>query len=258
MGPALMGIVNVTPDSFSDGGAHAAPEAAIAHGQRLLEDGAAILDIGGESTRPGAEPVTVEEELRRVLPVVEAFAAEHAPVSIDTRNARVMRAAADAGATIFNDVSALSHDPDSLAAATDTGALVVLMHMQGEPATMNDDPRYEDVVQEVYAYLAGRIETCVAAGIPRERIAIDPGLGFGKAFAHNMALLGALDRFLTLGCTLLVGASRKLTRHRASPGEKLASSIAAALRATEAGAGVLRVHDVAETRTALSIWRRTG
>ena len=257
--PLLMGVVNVTPDSFSDGGLFASTEAAIAQGRRLAEEGADILDIGGESTRPGSEPVPEDEELRRVLPVVEALAADGHLVSIDTRRAAVMRAALAAGARIANDVTALAGDPDSLRVVAGAGAAVVLMHMQGEPRTMQRDPRYGDVVAEVAAFLAARVEACVAAGIPRARICVDPGIGFGKTVEHNLALLRGLPALRAEGCALLVGASRKGFIGKLSRGEdasrRLPGSLAVALHAAAAGADILRVHDVAETRQALGIWR---
>lgn len=257
--PLVMGVVNATPDSFSDGGHFAAASAAIAHGRRLAEEGADILDIGGESTRPGSAPVAEDEELRRVLPVVEALAADGHLVSIDTRRAGVMRAALAAGARIVNDVTALAGHPGSLAAAASAGAAVVLMHMQGEPATMQLAPRYGDVVAEVGAFLAARAEACVAAGIPRDRICIDPGIGFGKTIEHNLALLRGLASLRVAGCALLVGASRKGFIGRLSRGEepmrRLPGSLAVALHAAASGADILRVHDVAETHQALAIWR---
>ena len=257
-GPLLMGVVNVTPDSFSDGGDYATPEAAIARGRELRAAGAAILDIGGESTRPGAEPVDEAEELRRVLPVVQALAADGA-VSIDTRRAGVMRAALAAGARIVNDVTALA-GPGSLEAVAEAGAAVVLMHMQGEPRTMQRDPLYADVVRDVYDFLAGRIEACVAAGIARERIAVDPGIGFGKTVAHNLELIRRLAVFHRLGRPLVLGVSRKsfiekVVGYPTPPKARLPGSLAAALAGVVAGVQILRVHDVAETRQALAVWQ---
>lgn len=261
--PLIMGIVNVTPDSFSDGGAFFDAEAAIAHGLRLAEEGADILDIGGESTRPGADPVDLDEELRRVLPVIEGLAGRtDAVLSIDTRKAAVMTAALDAGAEIINDVSALRHDPDALATAAATQAPIVLMHARGAPKTMQDDPRYEDVVGEVAAFFEARIAACAEAGIPRARLILDPGVGFGKRLEHNLALIRATPRFRALGCPVLVGASRKsfigmLEETVGAPVSKadrrLGGSIAAALAGAAAGAAILRVHDVAETRQALLV-----
>lgn len=257
--PRIMGIVNVTPDSFSDGGDFLDPERAVAHGHELLEAGADILDVGGESTRPGADPVAVGDEIARVLPVVEALAKDGALVSIDSRHAAVMRAALDAGAAIINDVTALTGHVRSLPLAVEAGVPVVLMHMRGEPGTMQADPAYDDVVEEVHAYLAERLATCVAAGVPRENIAVDPGIGFGKTLDHNLALLANLDRFRDFGCPVLLGASRKsfigmVTERGESPKQRVGGSIAAALAGVTQGADILRVHDVAETRQALEIW----
>jgi dihydropteroate synthase len=254
----LMGIVNVTPDSFSDGGLHFATGAAIEHALRLEAEGADILDIGGESTRPGATPIGVEEECRRVLPVIAALATQaRVPISIDTRTGAVMRRAADAGAKLINDVSALRHDPSGLAAAAATGLPVVLMHAQGDPRTMQTAPRYDDVVLDVYDFFGERIAACEAAGIARGRLIVDPGIGFGKTLAHNLALLGALSIFHGLGCAVMLGASRKsfighLTG--AGSGERLPGSIAAALTGAAQGVQFLRVHDVAATRQALAVW----
>ena len=255
---SIMGIVNVTPDSFSDGGDHGTAEAAIAHGRRLLKEGADCLDVGGESTRPGAAPVTPEQELQRILPVVETLAAEGAVVSVDTRNASTMRAAMEAGATISNDVTALTHDPDSLPAVAETGAHVVLMHMKKDPQTMQLAPSYDDVVEEVYGYLAERVGCCVGAGVPLEKIAIDPGIGFAKNDDHNLALIRNLDQFKALGCGILLGVSRKSLIGRIAgvenPKDRVAGSLALALAGVERGATLLRVHDVAETRQALALW----
>lgn len=253
-----MGIVNVTPDSFSDGGLYFNAARAIAHGRELVEAGADVLDIGGESTRPGAAPVTVEEELRRVVPVVRALAERGAVVSIDTRHAAVMRGALAAGARIVNDVTALTGDPDSLATVAASEAEVVLMHMQGEPQTMQADPHYVDAPLDVYDYLAGRIAACEAAGIARARIAVDPGIGFGKNDAHNVAILGSLGLYHGLGCAVLLGVSRKSFVGRLSAGEppkgRLPGSLAAALGGLDQGVQMLRVHDVAETAQARAIW----
>ena len=257
--PRIMGVVNVTPDSFSDGGQYLAPEAAIAHGLQLEAEGADILDVGGESTRPGAEPVSLEEECRRVLPVVEALAKQaRAPVSIDTRNAEVMRRAADAGARIVNDVSALAHDPASLAFAARSGLPVVLMHAQGDPRTMQANPTYADVVLDVYDALQARVQACKAAGIGAERLIVDPGIGFGKTLAHNLSLLGSLTVFQGLGCPVLLGVSRKSFIARltgAGAGERLPGSLAGALLGAAQGVQILRVHDVAATRQALTVWQ---
>ncbi len=254
----VMGIVNVTPDSFSDGGRHFDTGAAIAHALQLEAEGADILDIGGESTRPGAAPVDTEEECRRVLPVIEAVVKQgRVPVSIDTRKAEVMRRAAGAGARIINDVSALTHDPGSLAAAQATRLPIILMHAQGDPRTMQDDPRYDDVVLDVYDWLEARVTACEQAGIPRERLIVDPGIGFGKTLAHNLSLLSALSIFHGLGCAVFLGASRKTFIGKllgVPPAERLPGSLAAALIGADQGVQIVRVHDVAATRQALAVW----
>lgn len=256
--PRLMGVVNVTPDSFSDGGRYLATDAAIAHGLQLEAEGADILDIGGESTRPGAEPLGIEDECQRVLPVIEGLARRaRVPLSIDTRNAEVMRRAAQSGARIINDVSALAHDPQSLEVAAASGLPVVLMHAQGDPRTMQRNPVYDDVVLDVYDALEVRIAACEQAGIPRERLIVDPGIGFGKTLAHNLALLGALSILHGLGCTVLLGASRKsfigkLTGALAH--DRLPGSLAAALLGAVQGVQIVRVHDVAATRQAFAVW----
>src|SRR5690554_4560825 len=256
--PRVMGIVNVTPDSFSDGGEHAGTDAAVAHGLKLAAEGADILDIGGESTRPGAEAVAPEEELRRVLPVIERLAREPGlPVSVDTSRPEVMRAAVAAGAGMINDVYALRRDgaPD---AAAELGVPVVLMHMLGEPRSMQDDPRYDDVVAEVHRFLAERIFAAEMAGIERRRIVVDPGFGFGKTTAHNLALLAQLERFAELGVPVLAGLSRKRSigeiTGRERPADRAAGSVAAHLVTAQRGARILRVHDVADTVDALKVW----
>lgn len=256
--PLLMGILNVTPDSFSDGGEFFDIDAALARADKFWNDGAHLIDVGGESTRPGAAPVDAATEIGRVMPVVHKFAAEGWPLSIDTRNAAVMRAAVDAmrscGAPcLINDVSALTHDPESLPFVAGSDALVVLMHMKGDPATMNDAPRYDDVVAEVRDYLGERAEAAIAAGIGRDRIAVDPGLGFGKAHEHNLALLHNLETFVDLGFPVMVGASRKLAAWSAPDNVRLTASTTAAVVAAQKGAAIVRVHDVAETRVALKI-----
>ena len=256
--PLIMGVVNVTPDSFSDGGAFADPARAIAHGLQLVEDGAVILDIGGESTRPGADSTPAEVELARVLPVIKGLASQTAAaISIDTRKPQVARAAIAAGASIWNDVSALTFAPDSLAVAAALDCRIVLMHAQGEPGTMQDAPRYENVVEEVRGELAARIAACEAAGIAKARLIADPGIGFGKALAHNLDLIASLDRLKPLGVPILLGASRKrfiaaLDRQGPAAG-RLGGSIAAALAGAARGASILRVHDVAATRQALAV-----
>jgi dihydropteroate synthase len=257
--PLIMGIVNVTPDSFSDGGLYDTTEGAIMHAAELAKDGAEIVDVGGESTRPGSDAVEEGEELSRVIPVLEGLAGLCAAVSIDTRKASVARAAAKVGVKIFNDVSALTYAQDSLAAAAETGLSVILMHAKGEPKTMQDDPRYDDVALEVYDYLAERIAAAEAAGIDRSRIAADPGIGFGKTLAHTLTLLANLSLLHGLGVPLLVGASRKRFISGVAGGEtpqsRGAGSFAVALVAAAQGAQILRVHDVAGTRQALSVWR---
>ena len=243
--PVVMGIVNVTPDSFSDGGDHLDPMLAIERGLMMCEAGAEILDVGGESTRPGAAPVTIEEEQERVLPVIEGLAKAGATVSIDTRHAAVMQAAAGAGARIINDVTALTGDQASLATAARLGLPVILMHMQGEPETMQANPTYQDVVEEVLAYLMARVAACEAAGISRNKIVVDPGIGFGKTLEHNLALI-------------LLGASRKAFIGKlgggVEPKDRLAGSLAVAIEGARRGAKILRVHDVPETVQALRLW----
>ena len=257
-----MGVINVTPDSFSDGGEALDPGAALERGRTMMEAGAAILDVGGESTRPGAVPVSEDDEMSRVLPVVRGLADLGFVVSIDTRRAAVMEAATDAGARIINDVTALTGDPRSLEVASSSGAHVVLMHMLGEPGTMQDDPRYEDAAGEVFDYLAGRVSACEAAGIDRGRIAVDPGIGFGKTLDHNLEIIRRLDLYRELGLPLVLGVSRKSLIAKMSrgepPKERLPGSLAAALAGVTRGAGILRVHDVAETRQALEVWAAIG
>jgi dihydropteroate synthase len=252
-----MGIVNATPDSFSDGGRSLALEDAIATADRLVSGGADLLDIGGESSRPGAGVVSVDEEVARVIPVIRALALRFAvSISVDTTKPEVARGALEAGAVIINDIRGLD-DPGMLALAAESGAGVVLMHMQGTPQTMQVDPRYDDVVREVRDDLARKVERAEAAGISRDRIAVDPGIGFGKSFDHNLLLLKNLETFATLGCVLLVGTSRKgflgkLTGRRT--GDQTIASVASALAAASAGARVVRVHDVAATVEAFRIW----
>lgn len=256
--PRIMGVVNVTPDSFSDGGDFLDPAAAIAQGRALRDAGAEILDVGGESTRPGSAPVPPVEEEARILPVIRALAADGAVVSVDTRHARVMRAAVAAGAAIVNDISGLTGDLDSLRAVAETGAPVVIMHMQGEPGTMQDNPTYVDAALDVYDWLEGRIAACTAAGIPRERICIDPGIGFGKTGAHNLTILRHTALYHALGCAVLIGVSRKGFIGRLSrsepPKQRVPGSLAAGLESWNQGAQILRVHDVAETAQALMVW----
>ncbi|TYO90507.1 dihydropteroate synthase [Oceanicella actignis] len=256
--PRIMGVINVTPDSFSDGGRHLAAEAAAEAGRRMLAEGADILDIGGESTRPGAAEIPAEEEAARVLPVITALRGA-APLSIDTRKPEVARAAFAAGAALYNDVSALTFAPDSLAAAAELGGPVCLMHAQGDPQTMQRNPRYDDVLLDVYDWLAARVAACEAAGIARARILVDPGIGFGKTLAHNLALLRGLSLFHGLGCAILLGVSRKsfigALSGEADPARRAPGSIAAGLAGLAQGVQILRVHDVAQTAQAVAVWR---
>ncbi len=258
--PRIMGIVNVTPDSFSDGGLHASTQTAVEHAFRLEEEGADILDIGGESTRPGATPISVAEEIARVLPVIEGLAGKtDALLSIDTRNGEVMRAAAEAGVDMINDVAALSHETEAMQAAAESGLPVVLMHAQGDPRTMQDDPRYDDVLTDVFDYLEARIEACERAGIERSRLIVDPGIGFGKTVAHNLELMAGLSLLQGLGVPVLLGASRKgfigkLTGV-ATAGERVMGSLGAAMAAVAQGVQIVRVHDVKATREALTVWQ---
>ncbi len=254
--PVVMGVLNVTPDSFSDGGRYSGLPEALAQAERLAADGAAIIDVGGESTRPGAAAVDIDEELRRVIPVIERLATSLAvPISIDTRKPEVMRRALACGASIVNDVSALAA-PGALEAVAGTEAAVCLMHMKGEPGTMQDDPRYEDVVGEVRGFLRMRAAACEQAGIARSRLVVDPGFGFGKTFEHNLALLRGLAEIASDGLPVLVGLSRKrmigaLTGQE--QGDRLAGSVAAAVVATMNGARIIRAHDVRETVDALRV-----
>ncbi|MEM6547352.1 MAG: dihydropteroate synthase [Pseudomonadota bacterium] len=258
--PRLMGVVNVTPDSFSDGGRHSTAEQAIGYALSMVEAGADILDVGGESTRPGAEPVGEEEELARVLPVIEGLRAAGctAPISIDTRKALVAEGALAAGAVLFNDVSALAFDPASVdVAATAPG--VCLMHAQGDPKTMQQAPSYGDALLDIYDYLAERVALAEGAGIDRSRILLDPGIGFGKTLQHNLALLRRLSLFHGLGCPILLGASRKgfigALSGEKRPERRAPGSIAVGLAALAQGVHILRVHDVAETAQAIAVWR---
>jgi dihydropteroate synthase len=262
--PVVMGVLNVTPDSFSDGGSYTDGEQALARALRMVEEGAGILDIGGESTRPGAAAVSVQEEIRRVAPLIEGLAKRvNVPISIDTSKRAVIAAALDAGASIINDVRAL-REPGALALAARSDAGICLMHMQGEPRTMQQEPRYDDVVTEVAAFLRARVDACVAHGVSRERLLIDPGIGFGKRLEHNLALLAALPELSGLGLPLMVGVSRKsmlgqLTGRAVE--ERLAGGIALAAAAVLAGASVVRVHDVRETVDAVkaaAALRETG
>lgn len=256
--PRVMGVLNVTPDSFSDGGRLPTAGEAADRARRLVAEGADLLDVGGESSRPGAVPVTLDEELRRVVPAVEAIAdALGVSISVDTTKAEVARRAIQAGASIVNDVTAMGADRALKRVIADTGAGVVLMHMRGVPGTMQRDPHYEDVVAEVYEFLARRIEAAEAAGIARVRVAVDPGIGFGKTLAHNLDLLRNLGRFATLGCAVLVGTSRKgfLGTITGRPvGERATASVASSLAACVGGAQVVRVHDVGPMADAIKVW----
>ena len=256
--PRIAGVINVTPDSFSDGGSFLDAGDAIAHGLKLAEEGADVLDVGGESTRPGAAEISAQDEIARVVPVIEALAKKTAiPIAIDTSKPEVMRAAVAAGAGFINDVRALRRD-GALDAAAALKVPVCLMHMQGEPGTMQDAPHYEDVVSDVRRFLAERLFACEMSGIDKKRVVVDPGFGFGKTLEHNLALLRALDQFAALGVPLLVGLSRKgmigTLTGRERPADRAAGSAAAALLAVQKGAAIVRVHDVAVTRDALAVW----
>ena len=251
--PSVMGVLNVTPDSFSDGGVHLDPAVAAAAARRMVEYGAALVDVGGESTRPGSHGVSAQEELRRVVPVLERIGGE-LPVSIDTSKAVVAREALERGAIFVNDVTALRGDPELVGVVADSGAYLCLMHMQGEPRTMQDEPRYGDVAAEVASFLEERLAFAVAQGIPEERICLDPGIGFGKSVAHNLELVRRLDVLLALGRPVLVGFSRKSSLRRLTGSDDLlGASIAAAVAAFERGATILRVHDVRPHVDALTV-----
>jgi len=256
--PVVMGVVNVTPDSFSDGGDFADPARAIDQALKLADDGAAIIDIGGESTRPGADPMPVSEEIARVLPVIEAAVAAKITVSVDTRRSAVMRAAIDAGARIVNDITALSDDAEALGVVAASDASVVLMHMQGRPETMQQAPSYRLASHDIFEWLRTRVDACVAAGIPRARIAVDPGIGFGKTDAHNMEILRRAGAFHGTGCAVAIGVSRKSFIGRIAgvddPKDRLAGTIAATMMALSRGIQIHRVHDVAAAVQAIAIW----
>jgi dihydropteroate synthase len=256
VGYTIMGVVNVTPDSFSDGGLYLDPHAAVEHGRRLADEGAEMLDVGGESTRPGADAVALEEELRRVLPVVEGLAGTGATLSIDTSKAAVAAAALDAGASYVNDVTAFRGDPELAGVVAGRGVDCCLMHMLGTPRTMQDDPRYDDVVSEVKAFLEERLAFAVSEGVAEERVMLDPGIGFGKTLEHNLALLARLDEIVALGRPVVVGVSRKsflgkITGREAD--DRAVATAAANVLALERGASVFRVHDVPETLDALAV-----
>lgn len=255
--PLVMGVVNVTPDSFSDGGRHAGTEQAVTHARRLIDEGADILDVGGESTRPGSAPVALDEERRRVLPVLDALAGCGVPVSVDTRKPELMAEAIAAGAVMVNDVTALSA-PAALATVARSPVAVCLMHMLGEPGTMQENPTYRDVVREVRDFLAQRVAAAERGGIARDRIVVDPGFGFGKTVEHNLTLLRSLEEFRSLGVALMAGLSRKAMLGKLTgrePGARVHASVAAALLAVQNGAHIVRVHDVAATRDALAVWQ---
>lgn len=257
--PLVMGIVNVTPDSFSDGGQFLQADHAVGHALKLIEEGADLIDIGGESSRPGAESVPIEDELQRVVPVVEQLRSQtETPISVDTYKSEVAHAALEAGADIINDISALRMDPEMVRVIAQSGAPIILMHMLGTPATMQQSPHYTNCVEEISAFFVQRIAFAVQHGIARERIIVDPGIGFGKRFEDNLDLLRALHRFTQFGLPLLVGASRKsfisrVTGAQTSPTERLGGSIAAAVVARQRGANILRVHDVAATIEAIKV-----
>jgi dihydropteroate synthase len=255
--PLIMGVINVTPDSFSDGGLYLSAAAAVAHARQLIAEGADLLDIGGESTRPGAAPVTLEEERRRVLPVLEALADAGVPLSVDTQKPELMRVAAAAGAAMINDVNGFQA-PGALAAVAGSNCAICIMHKQGDPQNMQQSPQYADVVMEIRDYLRQRITAAEQAGIARSRIVVDPGFGFGKTLDHNLELLRRLDEIAVPGVPVLAGLSRKSmigTLTGRDAGDRLAGSVAAALFAVQRGAAIVRVHDVAATRDALAVWK---
>lgn len=259
--PLLMGVVNVTPDSFSDGGEFLDTDKAVTHALKLLDEGADILDIGGESTRPGAVIVTPEEEQARILPVIQAIKEKQpkAVISVDTRNANTMQKAIGSGADIINDISALTHDAESLNVVSKAQIPVILMHMQGTPNTMQDRPQYDDVVEEVFTFLKTRIAVCVEAGIERAKIICDPGIGFGKTLEDNLKILKNLDKFHELNCPIILGASRKSFIEKivlGTPAEdRLAGSLATAIQGLSQGVQIFRVHDVKETHQAFKVWQ---
>lgn len=255
--PLIMGVLNVTPDSFSDGGKFIELNQVLTRAEQLIAEGADMLDIGGESTRPGAAPVPLEEERRRVMPALQRLAAGRVPISIDTQKPELMREAVAAGAAMVNDVSGF-RDARALQALAGSDAAICIMHMQGEPRTMQTNPHYDNVVRDVYAALESRVRAAEAAGIARSRIAVDPGFGFGKTFEHNLELLRALGEFRRLNCAVLAGLSRKSMLGKITgrePAERVHASIAAALIAVQNGAHIVRVHDVAATRDALAVWQ---
>jgi dihydropteroate synthase len=257
MQPRIMGILNVTPDSFSDGGEWFGYDEAVEHARALVAEGADILDVGGESTRPGADPVSVAEELRRVIPVITAARETGAQISIDTMKLEVAAAAVDAGATYVNDVTAFRHEPELAAFVAERSCDCCLMHMLGEPRTMQDDPRYDDVVDDIRSFLEERAAFAIGQGVPAERIMVDPGIGFGKTLEHNLELLRRLDEIVALGFPVVIGTSRKSFLGRLTgrddPHDRVAATLATTVLALERGASVFRVHDVAPTRDALAV-----
>lgn len=257
--PKIMGIVNVTPDSFSDGGDYDTQECAIAHGYQLLEDGADILDIGGESTRPGANPVTIDEEIQRVVPVIEALAKKTRHISVDTRNAKTIQAAIEAGATMVNDVSAMRHDPDSVHILAKTTLPMCLMHMQGDPQNMQDAPEYSDVIEDICSFFEERIVFCEGHGINKNRIILDPGIGFGKTTLHNLQIIKNIRVFQKFGCPVLLGTSRKRFIGEIcsvdDPKQRLMGSVTSILYGLGMGVQMLRVHDVKETKQAFDMYQ---
>lgn len=258
-GPHLMGVINVTPNSFSDGGDFIDPEDAIRQGLKMVEQGAVILDIGGESTKPGEKPISQDEEQNRILPVIKGLKAAgvQALIAVDTRNAQTMQTAIDNGANIINDISALTHDSQSLNVVAKAQIPVILMHMKGTPETMQIAPHYEDVVREVYKFLEGRVEACLKSGILRHNIIVDPGIGFGKRLEDNINLLKNMDKFHNLGCAVLLGASRKSFIEKIYPNtppkQRLAGSLVAAVEGLKQGVQIFRVHDVSETAQAFAV-----
>tara|TARA_B100001142_G_scaffold248412_1_gene248268 strand:+ start:454 stop:1281 length:828 start_codon:yes stop_codon:yes gene_type:complete len=257
--PRIFGIINVTPDSFSDGGDTFDIELAIRRGQEMIESGADVLDVGGESTRPGAKPVTEEEEISRTEPVIRSLADMGAVISIDTRRAKVMATAIDAGAEIVNDVTALTGDPESIEVLSNSGKSVVLMHMQGDPSNMQEKPYYDAPASEIFDFLQKRIMACQEAGIDQKRIAVDPGIGFGKTLDHNLDIMGKLDLYRDISSPVMLGASRKsfigMITPSQSPKDRLPGSLASVIYAWTKGVQLFRVHDVAETRQALEVWQ---
>lgn len=262
--PLVMGVLNVTPDSFSDGGLHFTPDGAADHARRLLNEGADIIDIGGESTRPGAKPVSPEQEQERILPVIQALMPLKPFISVDTRHADTMKKALAAGASMINDVTALQNSPESMDIVAQTNVPVCLMHMQGNPQTMQNNPEYRNIVHEIMEFFVQRISACEKAGIDRKRLILDPGIGFGKTLVHNLEIIRNIDRFHELGCPVLIGASRKsfIARIEEDDGscashesERKGGSLAAALWCSEKNAHIMRVHDVFETKQALRVWK---